>query len=127
MRNVANGAPRAAYTSTAPAYDVSRLNLERFTYVGMMIDCIGMSIAEMIARKTSVAPWYRSLAKAKPAVVLTSTMIARDSRQTMSELVSCCATGRAETSLDQLTNEWPEPDAYCPLLCSDASIMNQNG
>ena len=98
-----------------------------FTYAGMMIDCMGTSIAAMIAMNTGVAPVKRSLANANPADVLTTTMIVIESTQTIIELTICWPTGSAEVSAAQLANECPRPDWYWSWVRSDVSIMNQNG
>ena len=79
----------------------------------MMIDCNGTIIAATTMRKMTPLPPNLSLAKAKPAVVLTARMITIATTQISVELRSSRATGRSWKSCPQLLTEWPICRSNC--------------
>ena len=97
------------------------------TNSGMMIDWSGIIMPDRTSSRTTLEPRKPSLAKAKPPVVLTTTMRATAPAVTMVELTSCWTTGIASNSTTQLSSEKPDPAMYWSKERKAVMPMKTNG
>ena len=88
-----------------PGYWLMSPTFAMFTNSGMMIDWTGIIIPARIPTNSRGANGKRSLANAKPAIVLTDTIRATAEMVTMLEFTICWTTGSVSNSANQLSSE----------------------